>query len=83
MTSVLVHYSFEEEDDTLNFAVPATSQVEPPALPFPLKNVRTQDAWFATLPEATRAVLEHVAKCDAEEWAGGERIRGAVLHPIN
>ena len=82
MASVLVHYEFEEGDESLNLVRPLSSTT-PPALPFPLTNKRSNDAWFATLPEATRIALERVARANAEPWHGGERVLGAVVTPIN
>ena len=87
MTSVLVHYEFEEGDESLNLVRPVslfgTSQSAPPALPFPLTQKRGDAEWFASLPHATRVALEHVARANATTWAGGARVPGAVATPIN
>lgn len=85
MASVLVHYEFEEGDESFNLVRPisTTASAAPPALPFPLTNKRSNDAWFATLPEATRIALERVAETNASPWRGGDRVPGAVVTPIN
>ncbi len=93
MTSVLVHYNFEEDDDTLNMtrASLALAQSDmassgegagPPALPFLLRKVRHED-WLDKLPWATRDVLERAARATPEKWNGSERIPGAIALPIN
>jgi hypothetical protein len=55
---------------------------EPPALPIPLRRRRRDDAaWFAALPEATRAVLEG-ARARPLPWPRGPRVPGAVAQPL-
>lgn len=55
----------------------------PPALPFALKR-RTVDerAWLASLPEATRVVLE-VARAPVADWPRVSRPLGAIARPLH
>ena len=57
--------------------------IEPPPLPFPLRRNKSseQDAWLASLPARTRAVLE-AARTTAPLWPIARRVPGAVAQPL-